>query len=215
MLQPLDSNSRPAHVKGRDDDAVLREPRVEGHQVAQAASEQQRAGDEHQGERNLQDDEAAPEPESFARVGGAAAGRSHSGAGRRTGGADGRHQAEQHAGDDRERRREREDPPVERQRNEHPVGLGGKKINERLTEPLRQHRAADGPAGSNQQALGEHLTHDACSRRADGETNRDFALAGGCPGEHQVRQVGAGNQQDERARRQQQPQRRLVAAAQL
>ena len=66
----------------------------------------------------------------------------------------------------------------------------------------------------DQQALRQQLTDDAPARRADREANGDLALARGGARQHQVREVGARDQQHQAGRRQQQPERRLVVAAQ-
>ena len=54
------------------------------------------------------------------------------------------------------------------------------------------------PIAGDQQALGQQLPDDAPARRADREPHGNLALARGRAREHQVREVGAGDQQHER-----------------
>ena len=76
-------HGRAAIIEVHDQNAVLPESGVEGHQVPQAADEQQRADDEHERQRDLRDDQAAPQAEALARVGRPAAAGFHRCAGLR------------------------------------------------------------------------------------------------------------------------------------
>ena len=89
-----------------------------------------------------------------------------------------------------------------------------RKRDQEAAQPLREQSARCGADGGEQQALGQHLTDDAAARRADGQAHRDLALARGRAREHQVGEVGAGDEQHQAGGREQQPQRRLVVAAQ-
>ena len=130
-------------------------------------------------------------------------------------GAHRRHQAEDQARCDRQRRGEREDAPVERERRRRSaIVVGRQEVDEESAQPLRQHGAARRADGGNQQAFRQELAHDTPSRRADREADGDLALARGRARQHQVRKVRAGNEQDQPGGREQQPQRRFIVAAQ-
>src|SRR6185295_3077552 len=58
--------------------------------------------------------------------------------------------------------------------------------------------AEGGADQSEQHAFGKELAHDAGSSGSNGETDGELALAGGGAGEQQVRDVRAGDQQDQR-----------------
>ena len=55
-----------SEIEHDDQQIALREAGIEGHQVAQAADEQQRADDQHQRQRHLRDHQHAPQPEALA-----------------------------------------------------------------------------------------------------------------------------------------------------
>ena len=114
-----------------------------------------------------------------------------------------------------ERRGEREHAPVERQRRR-TTRLSS--VVEEATRKRLSHCASTAPPpapiAAMQHALREQLPDDAAARRADRQAHGDLALARGRARQHQVRQVRAGDQQHQPGGREQQPQRRLVVAAQ-
>ena len=95
--------------------------------------------------------------------------------------------------------------------------IDGRLVAARQTvgEPLTHHR--HGPVGEQDaggsteqrehQALGEHLPDQPPAGGADRHADRDFALPRGRPREHQVRDVGAGDQQHAADRAEQHEQR--------
>ena len=97
--------------------------------------------------------------------------------------------------------------------HEQAIGVGGEERDEARAQPVREHRARRGAGHGQQHALRHQLPHDASARRADGQPHRDLALARGGAGEHQVGQVGAGDEQHQRGHAEQDPQRLLVVAA--
>src|SRR5204863_334619 len=52
-----------------------------------------------------------------------------------------------------------------------------------------------------EEALGEELAHEAPARRAERRADGDLAGAARGPGDHEARHVGAGDEEDEQARR--------------
>ena len=110
-------------------------------------------------------------------------------------------QRRRHAKDDGRQHAERE----RKQRHAH-VRIG-REIARRLVAWQRREQHAAGP-GREQQAqhgagqredatLHQVLANDARAARAEGEAKRDLLLTGGRPREHQVRDIGARDQQDE------------------
>ena len=107
-----------------------------------------------------------------------------------------RHDSEHQAGQRRDRDGEADDPPID--------GRGGE--GRELDRRERQQDAEADP-GDNQtrqprqdgqhQTLDEELTHQAALAGAQGEPHAHLAMAARRPDQHQVRDVGAGNQQDE------------------
>ena len=91
--------------------------------------------------------------------------------------------------------------------------VGRQEADQELAEPHGDGGAARRADGRKQQAFGQHLPDDASSRCANRQPDGDLALADGCPREHQVREIGAGDEQHDAGGREQQPQRRLVVAA--
>ena len=71
---------------------------------------------------------------------------------------------------------------------------------------------AAAPADRQQHALRHELPHDASARGADGQPHRDLALPRAGAGQHEVGQVGAGDEQHQRGHAEQDPQRLLVVA---
>ena len=61
----------------------------------------------------------------------------------------------------------------------------------------------DGADQRQEHAFGEQLTNQVAARRTDRRADRHLARAGDRAREHQVRDVGAGNQQDEAYRAEQ------------
>ena len=88
-----------AQVDADRDDAVLPEAGIHGDEVAQAASEEQRADDQHHRQRDLDDDERAAQREPLVRVGARASARLHRLGRVRAGRLERRAQTEQQAGE--------------------------------------------------------------------------------------------------------------------
>src|ERR1700730_9196150 len=63
--------------------------------------------------------------------------------------------------------------------------------------PSADEQAQDAADGGKKDAFGEKLADQMSAAGADGGTDGDFALAPGGAGEQKIRDVGAGDQQDE------------------
>ena len=82
--------------------------------------------------------------------------------------------------------------------------------DEHAAQHARQRpRRATAPAAASSSALDHQLPDDAAARGADGEAHGDLALARARAREQQVGQVGAGDQQHQAGRRQQDDERLL------
>ena len=77
---------------------------------------------------------------------------------------------------------------------------------ERLQADCREDHTRDAGKGGDKTALGQHLPHQAPGIGAERATQRHLPLARGGAGEHQVGDVGAGDQQHQPDRSQQQKQ---------
>ena len=78
-----------------------------------------------------------------------------------------------------------------------------------LRAPRRDQQASGAADQAEQQAFGQHLAQQSTPPGAERRSNRQLALPRGGAGEQQVRDVGAGNQQDEAHRTEQDDQRPL------
>ena len=76
----------------------------------------------------------------------------------------------------------------------------------RLSAPAAS-RSADAAQQRQQQALREQLADNTAARCPQTQSHRDLPLPGSRPGQEQIGQVRAGDQQDEAGKGEQQPQR--------
>jgi hypothetical protein len=125
-----------------------------------------------------------------------------------------RHGAEEHSGEHRHRKGEQQhrciDRNLRRARRE-PGGERNEQVDADEGEPDAERRAHQG----QQRALGDELTHEPATPRTERDAQRQLSLASRDLGEHQVGDVGAGDQQDEAGRAKQDQQRRSRAAGEL
>ena len=129
--------------------------------------------------------------------------------------AHGRRLPEDDRGRHSERAREGHHPPIRRQIEEEPVGIGADERHEKPAERSREQRAEAGADRSDEQALGRQLAHDAAARGTDREPHRNLALARAGPRQHQVCDVRACDEEHQTRHRQQHPQGPLVLIAQV
>ena len=78
-----------------------------------------------------------------------------------------------------------------------------------IRAPRRDQQAGGAADQAEQQAFGQHLAQQSAPPGAERRPNRQLALPRGRAGEQQVRDVGAGDQQDEAHRTEQDDQRPL------
>jgi hypothetical protein len=78
---------------------------------------------------------------------------------------------------------------------------------QKIDAPLRHEQARRAAGGAQDEALGEQLPNQAATRRANRRADRDFSRTHGSARQQQVRDVRAGNQEDERHRAGQHQQR--------
>jgi hypothetical protein len=128
-------------------------------------------------------------------------------------GANRRNQAEDECGGDGQHQREAHDAPVER-------GAGQSRHRRRRHLDQGRHReraeadTKNGAAAGHERAFDEQLTHDPASARAERRPKRQVVFAAGEPRQHQIRHIGAGDQQNEGDRAHQDAERRADFAGQ-
>ncbi len=206
--------ARAPHVQARPKDVVGAEPGIDGQQVAQRAHEEERAHNEHERQGHLRDHQAAAQAEALARRGDAAPPGLHRRRRSHVGGADGGGEAEEDAGQNGQTGGEREHAPVRLQVDEQAVALGAQEGHQGRAEPAREQGSRARAEGGDEQALRHELAHDAAAGGADGEADRDLALARAGPGQHQVGEVRAGDEEDESGHGEEDPEGLLVVATQ-
>jgi hypothetical protein len=89
------------------------------------------------------------------------------------------------------------------------------KNHKKLTESARDKKPQRRADNCKQHALGQQLTHEPPTRRADGQPYRHFVLPRARASEHQVGDVGARDQKDKTRCRQKNPKRPFVLIAEL
>jgi hypothetical protein len=186
-------------------DVVPGEAEVDGHEcrridveaggevrgAREAAKEEARAHEEHDGERDLSDHERLPQP-AAARSGSRAAslvleGGDEVGAtGLESGG-----EAEEDSGHEREKDGEGEHPAVHAHVEVHRDGKGRDEAAQRGARPDREREAKPPAEHRHEDTLGQEVPHHARAARPEGEPHRDLAPPGGRAREHEVRDVRA------------------------
>ena len=179
------------------------EARVDPGQPAEAAHQEARPDQQHHRERHLGDDQRAAQP--GVRGGAPHVLEQHVHRGIR--GPQRRENAEAHAGQERDGAGEAEGEKVEVDL------LAARQVrqqrSERVEAPGRE-RDADRAAGERQEgALGEELPHHAPAAGAERDADGDLALPRGGAREHEVADVGSGDQEHERDRAPEDEQRRF------
>src|SRR5256884_8968275 len=67
----------------------------------------------------------------------------------------------------------------------------------RSASPVGEGEAEQSAGESERQALGKNLADESPAASADGDAHTHFVTASGSAGEHEVREVDAGNEQDQ------------------
>ena len=179
------------------DQVVHRDAGFGALQVLQAAHEEAGAEQQQEAERDLCGDEPLAEEERAAgarhRAGGVLQRDPRIGAAR----AECREQTEDHAGRDRERHRERENPQIRCRIDEQRLTLGRHQREERLGQRNRQPHAERAAGNREHEAFGQELPNQLAAASAERQPHRDLALPHDAARDQQVRDVGAGDQQHE------------------
>ena len=132
------------------------------------------------------------------------------------GGHEGRHQTERQAGRQRDDHREREHREIERDlvepRNRDAIA---DQCEQAAQAQRRDAQPGDAAGGSQHQAFGQHLAHQAAALGAERGAQADLALARRASRQQQVGDVDAGDEHDQRDRADQREQRRAQLADQL
>ena len=169
---------------------------VDGAEIDERADEERRSDDEHGGEGDLEGDDGLAAP-GFAMFGCGFASFLEGCADFGFGGGPGGSETEEDSGEHGDRSGEGVDAPVEGQDE---IGL-----LPCVDEEFRDGRAAheveeyseEAAHGGDHEAFGEDLAKDSGAAGAEGEADAHLALTGGCSGEHEVRDVGAGEEENE------------------
>ena len=130
-------------------------------------------------------------------------------------GAKCRHDAKQQRRRDRHGGGEPEHAPVEREIERYGFLVRGELLHQESAAPPRQHQPKRRSGAGQDQALGEQLARDPELRRAHRQPKAQLVAPGIRAGQHQVGDVGAGNQQHEADRHHDDDERLTVAILQL
>ncbi len=200
---------QPPEIDVGDQDSALLEADIQCSQVAQASDKKQRAHQQDNGKRHLRNDQNAPETEALtASRHSAAAGLQQRGR-LRARGTHGRSKPEGDRRQHRERSRESQQAPIHPEIQE---DLTLRRADERHKQAAyreRQKEPANRASHCEQKAFRKQIANHSPTRGSQRSPDGylAFASTGAC--QHQVRQVGAGNEQDESGNAEEQPQGRL------
>ena len=183
-------------------------------QLQEAAHEEAGADQQHERDGHLADQKQAAEAAGDRPAGGAAVRLLERLAHLGPRGLQGRHEAEQHAGQQRQGDAIGEDGAVDRQFPGAGQEIGGDP-DQPVEAPIRQQHPEKSRERRREHALDQELADDPAARGPEGEAHRDLLAAGGETGEQQVGDVGARDEQHETDRGQQHQQGRPAVAHQV
>ena len=182
------------------------EAEIDPLQRPQRPQHQSRADEEHDRERHLGDDQSVPEAGAPAAGRGVAASFLHRLGQIRLEQARGRRDAEDDRGHERDADGEQQHAPVDRRSGDAGNARRVPPGEEPHADPGERQAGGGADAGEHQ-ALGQQLAHDPGRPRAERGAHRHLALARFRAREQQVGDVGAGDQQQEADRAEEQPDR--------
>ena len=186
----------------REEHAARVEAGVDALELPEAAHQQARARHQHHGGRELEGGERPARAQAVAARRPPALAQARL---RLAGAAQGRQRTEHQGREDRGGEREGERAAVDRHLIE-PRQLGADRPHE-PHEPPRDERSEGAAEAGEQQALGEQLAEEPPRARAEGGADRELALAAHAAREDEVGDAGAGHQQQQADRSEQQQQR--------
>jgi hypothetical protein len=166
-------------------------------QVHEASDQQARAGEQRHCKRHLHDDEHAPRRARRAAAAAAAAAFLEHFVGALAPQSDNREEAEQHAGQQRQRQRERDDAAIEAD-GETVCCIIQTEQADQLYAPLRNDQSGDAAGQREHQALDQKLAREPAAPGAERGADRQLFLPGRDARQHEIGDVGAGDQQHER-----------------
>ncbi len=195
------------HRNRQRQDAARIEPGVDRLQGDERPDHEPGAGEQHEGERELRSDQdvaqaAAPSslhraplsfPQGFRQVA--------------PGGLEGRRETERDPGQKRDREREGEHAAVESDGLDARELLGAER-DEEVRSPQGEKRSAGAAEKREHEALGQELAEHPGAAGPESGADRDLPLSRRRAREQHVGDVGAGDQEDERHRRQEHEERR-------
>ena len=187
------SEERRRQAQGHDRDVVSLEAAVDLLHVPQRADENAGAGEQHERECHLGGDQRTPCATAAAAPTFAAAFLQMFADGRSRG-LERRHQARQQRGDDRKAERKQQNAPVDRNRIR-ARNRAAADADEELRRPERHQQAESAADECDDKGLGDDLSNQATALRAERGPDRQLLAASRGPAEHQVAEIGAGNQE--------------------
>ena len=198
-----------------EEDVGAVHPHVFAAQILEGAQEQTGEGEEDQGKRNLGDDECPGQQA----VGAPSGGGTGASAGVEDAGNIGPGAAQ--GGSDAEKNRSQE-ADAESEEQHTSIGGGGEggmggaagdEVEEDAGSPEGDCEADRSAGECQEECLSEDLPHDAAAGGAEREAGAEFPFAGGCLGEEEIGEVGAGDEEHDPDHDHEHRQGRLVGLA--
>ena len=194
--EPLVLVARLGRLHREDEKPFLVEPELDVLEVEEGLDEEARSGEQQDGQRDLKSDQDVLEAGAAGRH---AVALPEDGRQIHPGRPPGRRQAEENACDQRNHEGEREHPQVETGIEvERKAAVGYGEADQSRLAPDGEQRAGGCAQHGEKHRFGHELSDETSPTRAEGQPRGDLGSAEGRPGEKQVRQVGARDQQHER-----------------
>ena len=181
-------------IEGHSQPVLDLEPRVDGMRVEETLQTQARANEQNQANRDLGCHEGASQARSaIGAIASVFQARNHV----EPGAAQGRRQAEDESGEQRNQQCESQDSPIQRKIQRDEGKQGRFQVEEKRRCP--GHKQQTGPAGQARKhdAFCQDLPDEAAAAGADSGTNSHFARAPGRSSQDEIGRVRAGDEQDQ------------------
>ena len=170
------------------------ESRIDALQFEKTSEHQPRPDEQHEAQRHFGDHHCIPEPAAGAETGGAAAAAKH-GHGIHAERAPCGHHPEEHGHHQRDRRGESQHGRVDADSVEPRQIRRGDRAQLANANPGKRDAGARAERGEHER-VGQHLTDDAPAAGSERGAHREFPFTDPRPDQQQVRDVGAGDQQE-------------------
>ena len=184
-------------VVGDDGEVGGIEAGVHGGGVAEAAEEEAGSDQGHEGEGDLRHDEEGAGIVGAVKTGGGGGAFFEVAGEIGAGGAEGGGESEEEAGTGRDGEGEEEDGGIEIEAESGAIENGWADGPEEVAAPAGEEESGGAAGQGEEEAFGEELAEEAGAGGAEGEAEGDFLVAGGGPGEEEIGDVGAGDQENE------------------